>query len=122
MYARAFFSLVLIVGLVVGVGWLYYFFPHYWIEFKMSNCVGDAVLTWANRGMEKGKEQLRMSMDERGITDEVDRELECKFYEEGDLKIVECEWERYIDVPLVGKRKLVLYQEASATRDGRLGD
>lgn len=122
MYLRVIFSLALAIGVIVGAGWLWLFGPYYMDAWKMENCVGDAALTWANLGIDKGKDQLRMSMDERSIGDEIDRNANCRFYEEEDVKIVECEWEVIVDVPGLGKRKLSFDQYAGATRDGRLAD
>lgn len=122
MYLRMFFGLVLVVGVIVGAGWVWLFGPYYWDDFKMQNCVGDAVLTWSNLGLEKGKEQLRMSMEERSIGDEIDRNDNCRFYEEEDQKVVECEWEVIVDVPGVGLRKIKFDKYAAATRDGRLAN
>lgn len=122
MYSRMIVGLALILGAVCAAGWAYYYGPYYYDDFKMQTCVGDAVLTWASLGMEKGKDQLRQSMNERSIGDYLDRDKYCRFYEESDEKNVECEWEVIVEVPLLGRRRVSFDRIASATRDGRLAD
>lgn len=112
--------LVLVVGLVLGLGWGYLFGPHYLVKYKMEEIVASAAMTWANSDLERGKYEL----EHRFETDEIPEYLptdKCDFYEETDIKWVDCKW--YVDVyiPVVGQVRRVRFQEIQgASRDGRL--
>ena len=114
------FRLLVVVGLVLGAGWVYLFGPAYLVKYKMEEIVSSAALTWANNTLEKGKYEL----EHRFETEEIPEYLpvdKCDWYEENDEKWVDCKW--YVDVyiPVIGQVRRVRFQEKQgASRDGRL--
>ena len=112
--------IVLVVGLVLGVGWAWLFGPAHVVSYQMQEIVSSAALTWANAGLDRGKQELAQRFEDEEIPEYLPTD-KCDFYEETDVKWVDCKW--YVDVyiPVVGLVRRLRFQEIhGASRDGRL--
>ena len=115
--ARHLMNLTLSAALIVGIGWGYYCWDPYVSKYQMDTIVQNAALTWANAGLEKGKINLRNALEKE--SDYVTEDM-CTFYEDGELKVVKCNWYVDVEIPIIGNRRFTYNVTEEATRDGRL--
>ena len=112
---------LLLIGVVLGIGWVTLFGPHYIDYWQMEDVVGSAALSWTAFDLMRAKNEMGHEIDRLGIDNVVVDD--CSFGETGGLKTVNCQWYVDVEIPLAGQTRRIKFQlEKSAGPDGRLAD
>jgi hypothetical protein len=107
-------SVILLLAVILGGGWVYFFGTHYIQAIKMEDVVGSAALSWQALGETRGHQQLGEEMRRREIPSYITPE-ECTFYEEpGGTKVVECSWFVDVYLPLMKEGRRLRFRVAKA--------
>lgn len=119
-----FLTVVLIIAAAIGAGWAYYFGPYYMDEYRMTDVVGTAALTWGAYNEDRAHVELKDQMRLREVGEYLTPE-ECTFYEDvGNTHVVDCSWYVDVQLPFDNGRRLnfrVAYSAApGATKAERL--
>lgn len=116
-----FLSVVLLVAVLIGLGWSYYFGSYYVDAFKMNDVVGSAALSWTAYTQQRAQNELKDQLKRREIPEYLTPE-QCTFYEEPEgAKVVDCQWHVDVEVPLMGERRL-RFRVAKAANGNMLED
>ena len=111
-------SVLLLIGALVGCGWLVYFGPYYMDSLTMQEITESVVLTTASFGDKRGGQELDFQLEKRGI-DYITAE-HCVIKERGGNFHCDCAWQVDVYPPLVGGHRLSFSAGAEAGKDQRL--
>ncbi|HND30105.1 MAG TPA: hypothetical protein PKY30_20305 [Myxococcota bacterium] len=118
---KVFVQGLMAVGVVLGLGWMVLFGPHYIEYMKMDDVVKSTALTWSAFTEERARSALKDDLRFEEIDDVLIED--CTLSQQNDEKTVTCRWYTDVDIPLVNQtRRLRFERTATATKDQRLAD
>ena len=112
---------LLVVGVLLGIGWVVLFGPHYIEYMKMDDVVKSTALTWSAFTEDRARSSLKDNLRMEEIGDVLFED--CTLSQQNDEKTVTCRWYADIEIPLVGQTRRLRFEcTATATKDQRLAD
>jgi hypothetical protein len=112
------FTLLLFLGIGVGVVGTNRFGPYYWDYWQMKEITKSTARTWRVLGRKAADEKLSTMIEDRGLSDYIDPSF-CDIHEVASGYRVQCSWEVDVYYPFSDTIRVLSFEtEYIAHMDG----